>query len=64
MQAEEKQGIIIVAVAYILWGFMPIYWKLLEHVSSDEILIRSGNLVICFYIVVSYYREKFQTAND
>ena len=38
MQAEEKQGIIIVAVAYILWGFMPIYWKLLEHVESDEIL--------------------------
>ncbi|TQR18442.1 EamA family transporter RarD [Psychrobacillus vulpis] len=39
MQKEEKQGIIIVAVAYIFWGFMPIYWKLLEHVSSDEILV-------------------------
>ena len=32
LQTEEKQGIIIVAVAYVLWGFMPIYWKLLDHV--------------------------------
>lgn len=38
LQNEEKQGIVIVAVAYIFWGFMPIYWKLLLDVSSDEIL--------------------------
>lgn len=38
MQTEEKQGIIIVAIAYMLWGFMPIYWKFLSDVSSDEIL--------------------------
>lgn len=38
MQSEEKQGIIIVAIAYMLWGFMPIYWKFLSDVSSDEIL--------------------------
>ena len=46
MQAEEKQGIIIVAVAYILWGFMPIFWKLLSHVSSDEIL--AGRVIWSF----------------
>lgn len=38
MQAEEKQGVIIVAIAYIFWGFMPIYWKMLVDISSDEIL--------------------------
>lgn len=38
MQKEEKQGILIVAAAYVLWGFMPIFWKFLHHVSSDEIL--------------------------
>ena len=38
LQSEEKQGIIIVAIAYMLWGFMPIYWKFLSDVSSDEIL--------------------------
>lgn len=39
MQTEEKNGVILVVVAYVLWGFMPIYWKLLADVSSEEILI-------------------------
>ncbi|SER91116.1 EamA family transporter RarD [Psychrobacillus sp. OK032] len=46
MQKEEKQGIIIVATAYILWGFMPIFWKMLDHVSSDEIL--AGRVIWSF----------------
>lgn len=46
MQKEEKQGILMVATAYILWGFMPIYWKLLDHVSSDEIL--TGRVIWSF----------------
>lgn len=46
MGTEEKQGIIFVILAYVLWGFMPIYWKLLEHVSSDEIL--SGRVIWSF----------------
>lgn len=46
MQKEEKQGIIIVAAAYVLWGFMPIFWKLLGHVSSDEIL--AGRIIWSF----------------
>ncbi|TQR08451.1 EamA family transporter RarD [Psychrobacillus soli] len=46
MQTEEKQGIIIVAAAYVLWGFMPIFWKMLSHVSSDEIL--AGRVIWSF----------------
>lgn len=46
MGTEEKQGIIFVVIAYVLWGFMPIYWKLLEHVSSDEIL--TGRVIWSF----------------
>ncbi|WP_342598618.1 EamA family transporter RarD [Psychrobacillus sp. FSL H8-0483] len=46
MQTEEKQGIIMVVIAYVFWGFMPIYWKLLDHVSSDEIL--SGRVIWSF----------------
>ncbi|SDM73433.1 chloramphenicol-sensitive protein RarD [Psychrobacillus sp. OK028] len=46
MGNEEKQGIIFVIIAYVLWGFMPIYWKLLEHVSSDEIL--AGRVIWSF----------------
>ncbi|MDN3450580.1 EamA family transporter RarD [Planococcus sp. APC 3906] len=36
--ADEKKGILYTMLTYTIWGFLPIYWKLLDHVSSDEIL--------------------------
>lgn len=36
---EERKGIIWAVGAYLVWGVLPIYWKWLDHVSSDEILI-------------------------
>ncbi|WP_077210741.1 EamA family transporter RarD [Bacillus dakarensis] len=33
-----KIGVIQAGISYILWGIFPIYWKLLEHVGSNEIL--------------------------
>lgn len=38
MMADEKKGILYTMLTYTIWGFLPIYWKLLDHVSSDEIL--------------------------
>ncbi|MEW9500681.1 EamA family transporter RarD [Jeotgalibacillus marinus] len=38
MEKEEKQGIVFATFAYILWGLLPIYWKLLQDVGADEIL--------------------------
>ncbi|WP_075620069.1 EamA family transporter RarD [Paenisporosarcina indica] len=35
---EERKGIIWAVGAYVIWGVLPIYWKWLDHVSSDEIL--------------------------
>lgn len=35
---DEKKGIIASVGAYFLWGLFPIYWKFIEHVSSEEIL--------------------------
>ena len=36
---NEKSGVLWAIGAYIIWGFLPIYWKSLEHVSSAEILV-------------------------
>ncbi|BDH61754.1 transporter [Lysinibacillus sp. PLM2] len=36
---EEQKGLVYALSAYGLWGFFPLYWKLLEHVDSLEILI-------------------------
>ena len=38
MLDEEREGIIWAVGAYLLWGVLPIYWKWLNHVPSDEIL--------------------------
>lgn len=35
---KESKGIIYGALSYTIWGFIPIYWKMIEHVSSSEIL--------------------------
>jgi chloramphenicol-sensitive protein RarD len=35
---EEREGIIWAIGAYLVWGVLPIYWKWLNHVPSDEIL--------------------------
>lgn len=35
---QVKLGAIQAGISYILWGIFPIYWKLLDHVSSNEIL--------------------------
>lgn len=35
---NEKKGILASIGAYLLWGLFPLYWKVIQHVSSEEIL--------------------------
>ncbi|MBX0357995.1 EamA family transporter RarD [Halobacillus sp. Nhm2S1] len=35
---EEKLGIFYTAGAYILWGVLPIYWKMIQEIPAFEIL--------------------------
>ncbi|WP_349409424.1 EamA family transporter RarD [Pseudalkalibacillus sp. SCS-8] len=35
---EHLAGVAAGAGAYILWGILPLYWKLIQHVPSEEIL--------------------------
>ncbi|WP_070120130.1 EamA family transporter RarD [Bacillus marinisedimentorum] len=37
-QKESLKGIGYGASAYFLWGLLPLYWKLVGHVPSDEVL--------------------------
>ncbi|MEK4229370.1 EamA family transporter RarD [Solibacillus sp. FSL H8-0538] len=36
---EEKKGILNAVGAYVIWGIFPLYWKMLEHVNSMEVLL-------------------------
>ncbi|AYC29852.1 EamA family transporter RarD [Paenisporosarcina cavernae] len=38
MPVNEKKGIVWAILAYTIWGFLPIYWKMIQEVSSGEIL--------------------------
>ena len=37
-RAEERSGLIAGFAAFITWGFVPVYWKLLKAVPAQEIL--------------------------
>lgn len=38
--SSETSGILFLAPAFLIWGLSPIYWKLLSHVSSLELLFQ------------------------
>lgn len=50
MSNEKSASVIYAVVAYTLWGILPIYWKLINSVSSIEIL--SNRIVWAFIFMV------------
>ena len=57
MNSEQtKQGILYVASSYLIWGFIPLFWKMLEHVPSIEILwnriIWSFIFTVLFIVII------------
>lgn len=49
---EENKGVLYALLAYVIWGAFPLYWKLLEHVDSLEILT---NRVIWSFIFTTIF---------
>ena len=47
---EKRTGIFEVLTAYILWGFLPLFWNLLDEVPAFYILFSRAlwSLVFCF----------------
>lgn len=37
-ESDIKWGIISGSSAYFLWGLLPLYWKLIDHIPSEEVL--------------------------
>ena len=51
MQNKDKtKGIVSLLLAYSLWGFLPIYWKLLRSIPSDRII--AHRIVWSFVFVI------------
>lgn len=61
MNSETVKGFWYSVAAYVLWGFLPIYWKHLSSVPSAEILshriIWSFALVMMILVVSGHWRD-------
>ncbi|MGM0903362.1 MAG: EamA family transporter RarD [Bacillota bacterium] len=58
-QNEQQSGIIFAAIAYILWGFLPLYWKLLNHIGAEEILANRVLWSLLFMLVLLFLSKKW-----
>lgn len=58
-RTEHQNGILYAAGAYILWGFLPIYWKLLGHIGAEEILANRVIWSFLFMLVLLVLTKKW-----
>jgi chloramphenicol-sensitive protein RarD len=57
-----KIGVLNALAAYTIWGFAPIYFKLLHHISAEEILMhRVVWSVLLLAIIIIFTRKMPQT---
>ena len=62
---DGRKGIIWAGSAYLLWGFFPLYWKMLNSVASGEILVsRIFWSFMTTFIVVMIIRKQKELRND
>ncbi len=53
---RQTKGIVEISVGYLIWGLLPLYWKMLTHVSSLETLLHrvfwSALICIAYFIII------------
>ena len=52
MKSNHTRGVISAICAYLMWGFLPIYWKLLRQASALEIL--SHRVIWSFFFLLIF----------
>ncbi|MFC0274883.1 EamA family transporter RarD [Metabacillus herbersteinensis] len=57
-----KQGILYTAGSYLLWGILPLYWKMLEHVSPEEILAHRILWSFLFMILLLTFTKEWKSS--
>jgi len=58
--SEHKKGLLYGLLCYCIWGLFPLYWRLLEHVDSLEILAHrmlwSGVFMVVLFLGIRRVR--------
>ena len=52
LSSDERRGVVAGVFCYLLWGLMPIYWKLLDEVDSLEIIAQ--RIIWCFVTTIIF----------
>ena len=53
-----KLGMLYASLAYLGWGFFPIYWKFLKHVPLLQILAHRVLWAFVFYSLILVYKNR------
>lgn len=61
MKDRQYKGVFAALSAYLLWGVLPLYWKLLDHVPSVEVLAHRFIWSLVFMIVMLICIRKFHS---
>lgn len=56
---DIRTGAIYAGFSYLLWGLLPIYWKLLEHINATEILANRVFWSFVFMVIVLLFTKKW-----
>lgn len=56
----DRKGILYAVLAYCIWGVFPLYWKLLAHVDSLEVLVSRviWSFVFTFLLIIIIKQRK------
>ena len=60
METSNRQGITAALGAYVLWGLLPVYFKLLQQTSAFEILAHRVVWSVVFMVIVLCIAKEFR----
>jgi chloramphenicol-sensitive protein RarD len=58
-KTETQKGVIYAGFSYLLWGLLPIYWKLLDNVNAKEILASRVLWSFIFMVIILILTKKW-----
>ncbi|MDF1547799.1 MAG: EamA family transporter RarD [Bacteroidales bacterium] len=59
-KSSHRAGLVYIMQAYILWGVLPLYWKLLKHVPAQEILTHRIFWSLIFILLLLWARKNLK----
>ena len=58
---DTRTGVVNAVSAYLIWGIAPIYFKLIQHVSPDEIMVHRVLWSSVFLAIIVFLSHKWRT---